>query len=140
MKMRNSLVLVRVLEKKEEQVGAITVPQSAEGLFTEGEVLDVGPGSVSAEGGRSETFDLKPGQRVFLKARELRPGPDGRSGLTRLAGIEYVRNGELLHIFEQSSVVAIITEPGEAPPSKPQVDPRQRGKLLTSNGGSTSDN
>lgn len=119
-KPRNSLVVLRVLDKKEQQVGNIVVPDGEE-LYTEGEVLAVGPGTISAEGGRTETFDLKPGQRVMVKYK-AKQGP-----MNVLCGVKYVHDGEILYIFEQGSIVGVIGEPGEHQASAPQ---RKESKIL----------
>jgi co-chaperonin GroES (HSP10) len=111
---RNTLVLVRLIEKATRQVGAITVPTNTE-MYTEAEVLAVGPGTQMAEGGRTETFDLKPGQLVFVKHKERRnPNPNYPASL---AGIEYKQDGGVFYVFEQSSIVGIIAEAGEWTPA-----------------------
>jgi co-chaperonin GroES (HSP10) len=111
-KPRNSLVVLRLIEKAEYKVGKITVPSNSE-CYCEAEVVAVGPGCVSAEGGRSETFDLKPGQRVWVKHKtKFHQGQ-----MTRLedAGLPY-RDGEVTyHGFEQTSIIGILAEPDERP-------------------------
>lgn len=116
MKPRNTLVLVRVFLKPEEQVGQITVPTN-QNEYAEGEVVAVGPGSLSAQGGRPETFDLQPGQRVLVKhkRRIQRPSSMGAGPVTAYLddGLKLRhqdqdgRPGEL-YLFEQSSVIAIL--------------------------------
>lgn len=113
---RNSLVVVKLIEQASRKVGAITVPTNNE-CYTEAEVIAVGPGSVSAEGGRAETFDLKPGQRVWVKhKKKLMNG----AGLSKFEdeGLPY-RDGETLyHCFEQNSIIGILAEPVDrVPPS-----------------------
>jgi co-chaperonin GroES (HSP10) len=123
-KPRNSLAVLRLLEKAEQQVGKIVV-SDVEELYTEAEVMAVGPGSISAEGGRSEMFDLAVGQRVMVKHKEF--GPQ-RMKVT--AGIKYIHNDEVLYVFEQSSIVGIIAEPGNAPASEPQTKTGEKPKVL----------
>lgn len=104
-KPRNTLVVVKLMDKKEEQIGNIVVPDH-ENLYTEAEVIAIGPGTVSAEGGVSETFDLVKGQRVLVKYKQLHP----QLGTT-LAGIKYTDSGQLFYIFEQTSIVGIVADP-----------------------------
>lgn len=102
---RNTLLVVNLIEKKEQRVGTVIVP-GADDLYCEAEVKAVGPGTISASGGVSETHDLDPGQRVMVKAYEK-----DRNGGRVLAGIKYIDNDKIYYIFEQSSIVGIIAEP-----------------------------
>lgn len=104
---RNSLVVLRLIEQAEKKIGQITVPTNKE-LFSEAEVVAVGPGTVSAEGGRSETFDLKVGQRVFVKSKDRFRGQVGEE--VRISGIEYRVGDEKFYIFEQGNVLGIIAD------------------------------
>jgi co-chaperonin GroES (HSP10) len=63
---RGDLVLVRLPKGGTKQVGRLTIP-SLRDRFTLGTVVAVGPGSVAAEGGRSDTEDLTPGDTVFIE-------------------------------------------------------------------------
>ena len=103
---RNTLVSVRIIEKATRQVGAITVP-SHNDLFAEAEVLAIGPGNVNAAGARSETFDLKVGQRVWIKHRTR------SQGQLMEAAIAYQTQEERYHLIEQTAILAIIAEPGQ---------------------------
>lgn len=107
---RNGWVLARVIEQKERKVGLITVPTGND-LFDEAEILAVGPGTVAAEGGRSETFDLKVGQRVFVKSKAKSMGPVGPQN--EWLGVPYLRDGdkESYYLFPESSILGIIAEP-----------------------------
>lgn len=104
---RNTLVLVRLHEQPARQVGKITVPTNAD-QFTEAEVIAVGPGNVSAQGGISETFDLKVGQRVLVLYKDRDP----RTGLKN-CGIPVRQNDETLYLYEQARVMGIVAQPGE---------------------------
>ena len=115
---RNTLVVCKLIEKADRQVGKITVPTNTD-LYCEAEVLAVGPGSVSAEGGRSETFDLRPGQRVWVKHKERRPMQGAMIGFD--AGILYQQGEEKYYIFEQTNILGIIAEPVPADWGKDQV-------------------
>lgn len=108
-KPRNTLVLVRLYEKPEQQVGKITVPNLNE-LYTEAEVLAIGPGTQVAAGAISETHDLAVGQRVQVKHKNV--DHRGPKFPANIAGIKFVQNGEVLHIFEQASIIGILAEPG----------------------------
>lgn len=108
---RNTLVVVRLIEKADRKVGKIVVPTNAD-IYCEAEVVSVGPGNVSAGGGRSETFDLKPGQRVWVKHKTRRPGPAGGHILTD-EGIVYQDDDDKVILMEQTSILGIIADPGE---------------------------
>lgn len=103
--MRNSLVAVQMLERTQD--GPLVIPDVGS-LFAEARIVAVGPGTVSAEGGRSETHDLQPGQRVLIKHKRQRhapPHPPENEGVRyRYGGVEYV-------IFEQTNIIAILPEP-----------------------------
>jgi co-chaperonin GroES (HSP10) len=102
---RNSLVVVKLIHKEEQKIGKLVLPDSFEKMYTEAEVIAVGPGSVSAQGGRSETFDLKPGQRVFIQYRR-------QSGQHQFqdTGVKYVQNGEVYYLYLESAIVGILGE------------------------------
>jgi len=112
---RNTLVLVRLFKKDEEQVGLLTIPTDKE-IYTEGEIVAVGPGIVSAQGGESETRDLRPGDRVLVQHQRkfTRPAPAGGQQVAlQPQGIELRRKdqdgreGELM-LFEQTAILAIV--------------------------------
>ena len=67
---RNTFVLVQFVVESEKKVGLLTVPAS-DNEYAEAKVLAVGPGTVSAAGGRPDTHDLKPGQTVLLQHKKL---------------------------------------------------------------------
>lgn len=103
---RNTLVVVELIDRPEQKIGDLVIPTNGD-LFTEASVAAVGPGTVSAEGGRSETFDLKVGQRVLVKHKDARSGPGGHRTLSD-AGQRYVADGKTYMIFEQSSIIGIL--------------------------------
>lgn len=103
---RNTLVVVKLVEVAERKVGAITVPSNND-CYCEAEVIAVGPGNVQAGGGRSETFDLYPGQRVWVKHKKKFVGPGGLAKYED-EGLPY-RDGDVLyHCFEQNSIIGIL--------------------------------
>lgn len=106
---RGSFVVLKLIEKAERQHGKIVVPQNKE-CYCEAEVVAVGPGSVMSAGAVSETADLKAGQRVWVKHKAK-----NRPGLLDDAGLQYQDEGVTYHVFEQSSIVGILAQPGEAP-------------------------
>jgi co-chaperonin GroES (HSP10) len=111
---RNTLVVLKVIEKSERKVSKIIVPTYND-CYAEAEVVAVGPGSISAAGGQSETFDLKVGQRVLVKhKKKMQRGP-GDLGQLFDEGIPY-RDGDIDFLMvEQSSVVGILAEAGDVP-------------------------
>lgn len=76
---RGNFVLVQFVLEPDKMVGLIKVP-TGENEYVEAEVLAVGPGTVSAEGGREDTFDLKPGAKVLLQHKKTTRGPGGQMG------------------------------------------------------------
>jgi co-chaperonin GroES (HSP10) len=108
---RNTLVLVRLHEQPARQVGKITVPTNAD-QFTEAEVIAVGPGNVSAQGGVSETFDLKIGQRVLVLYKDR----DANRSLKN-CGIPVRQDEETLYLYEQARIMGVIAQPGDVPAS-----------------------
>ena len=109
---RNTLVLVRAFFKPEERRGNLVVP-TGQDEYVEGEVLEVGPGNVQASGGRSETFDLCPGQRVLVKHKTKMQGPNGqyrfRDDGLRLKDQDD-KEGDL-YLFEQNNILAVVAQP-----------------------------
>ena len=117
---RNSLVLIRLFKKAEDQRGKIIVP-TGQDEYCEGEVLAVGPGVVAAAGGRSETFDLEPGQRVLVQYRTRVQNNHGMTMGFRNSGLSLrtrSNDGSELMLFEQANVLATIddSEPFETVP------------------------
>lgn len=112
---RNTAVVLRLILPTERVAGNIVVPTNGD-LYSEAEVIAVGPGNIAAQGGRTETFDLRPGQRVFAKVREQVPDRTKVTGRgTVIAGIEYREGDVTYHIFEQMSILGILAEPGDFP-------------------------
>jgi co-chaperonin GroES (HSP10) len=105
---RNTLVILRLLEKSERSAGAIVVPTNAD-MMCEAEVMAVGPGCVQAAGGLSETHDLRPGQIVLVRHKSIKQTPMGRA--LSLDGTEYREGDKLYYLYEQMSVFAIIQQP-----------------------------
>jgi co-chaperonin GroES (HSP10) len=93
-------------EVTERKVGAITVSTNSD-QFAEGTVVAVGPGSGGVAGGHTETFDLFPGARVLVKHQDVRQMGQGLHKVK--TGTEYTLNGEKVTIFEQGSIIGVIT-------------------------------
>lgn len=109
LKPRNTLVLLRLHEKSEKKVQNIIVVTNGE-LYTEAEVIAVGPGNQMAAGAVSETADLKPGQLVQVKHKSLAPGRMGAVPI--ITGIEVRDGDDLYYLYEQTSITGILAEPG----------------------------
>lgn len=105
---RNTLLVLDIIEKTSQQVGKIVVPTNGD-LYTEAEVVAVGPGINRHE---SEVFDLKVGQRVFVKYKEQRGNP--MTTPPSLVGVKYIDDGKVFYIFEQVSILGILAEPTTA--------------------------
>jgi co-chaperonin GroES (HSP10) len=102
---RNTLVLVKLVQQSQRLIGAIVKPTGGE-EFAEATVIAIGPGSGSVAGSNSETFDLFPGQRVLLLAKQ--PGP---GGTMKLACIPVEGPDGTYHLYEQARILAIVSEP-----------------------------
>lgn len=103
---RNTIIALLLHEQAEKKTGAgVIVPGHAD-TFCEGTIVSVGPGTLSAAGGQSETFDLKPGQRVLVAARQKMQN--------QLGGFDYKHTGIELEggvfLYEQSKILGIITD------------------------------
>jgi hypothetical protein len=84
------------------------MPHNSE-LYCEAEVVGVGPGTSMAGGSRSETFDLLPGQVVWIehmKIKQMGGGTLAKFG----AGIEFNAQGEPLLILEQTQIMGILAD------------------------------
>lgn len=115
---RNTFIVVSLLEVAERKVGAITVPANSD-QYCEAVVKAVGPGNIQATGGRSETFDLHPGDRVLVKHQDVRP--HGQGLVKVKTGTEYQSGDDKFTIFEQMHVIAVIERAPISPPLKPAV-------------------
>jgi co-chaperonin GroES (HSP10) len=110
---RNSFVLLRLKLPDEKIVGKI-VTSAQQDAYAVGEVLAVGPGTIAASGGVSETHDLHNGDSVYVKARQQVPSQVG--GVRwEIAGVEVPTGGgeEKLYLFAEHQIVAIISKAKE---------------------------
>jgi len=111
---RNTLVVLKLIEKAERKIGKISVPTNND-CYTEAEVIAVGPGTISAAGGQSETHDLKKGQRVWVKHKKKVSRGQGAIGELFDEGLPY-QDGDIGYLcVEQSSIVGILAEPSPDP-------------------------
>lgn len=106
---RNTLMVIELIPRAEKKQGAIIVTTNGD-VYTEAFIVAVGPGNVAADGGRSETHDLRVGQRVFVKHKERRPAPGGVVSLTE-STLPYQIGDKTYHLIEQTSILAVIAEP-----------------------------
>ena len=102
---RNNFVVLRLIEKVNRQHGSLVIPATKEN-YTEAEVIAVGSGSISAQGGRVDTHDLRPGQLVFVQHKR-QAGPQGQ---TAYVGIPYNVEGKSYFLFDESQIVGIIAD------------------------------
>jgi co-chaperonin GroES (HSP10) len=101
---RNTFVVVKMDEISERKEGAIVVSTNSD-QFNTGTVVAIGPGSISADGGRSETFDLHVGDRVLVKHQDVRAQGNALHKVN--TGTTYTHDGEKFTIFEQMAIIAI---------------------------------
>ena len=106
-KPRNSLVVLSLITEAERKVGALTIPTNGD-VYTQALVVAVGPGNVSAQGGRSETFDLRVGQIVLVKHKEKHQ----RGDLAHYVPVTlpYRYEEQDYHMVPETSVLAILQE------------------------------
>lgn len=62
----NDRVLVKRLEPKEQVRGGIIIPDTAKEKPQEGEIIAVGPGKRSEDGGKVQAMTVKAGDRVLF--------------------------------------------------------------------------
>ena len=109
---RNTLVLCALIEQSTRVIGSI-VQTTNRDEYTEATVLAVGPGNIAAEGGRSDTVDLIPGQRVTILYKQL-----DRNGILKNVGIPVNQpDGTVAYLYEQARIISIVADPDP----KPQV-------------------
>ncbi|MCX8133948.1 MAG: co-chaperone GroES [Roseococcus sp.] len=85
-------VLVRRITAEEKTAGGIIIPDTAKEKPQEGEVLAVGPGTLT-EKGELRPLDVKPGDRILFG---------------KWSGTEVKINGEELLIMKESDVMGIL--------------------------------
>lgn len=112
-KPRNTLILVRELDRSEEVVGGIIMPAYNSQNFMRAQILAVGPGMATNSRDETEMHDLKAGQIVWIKSHTVR-GPNQRTP----NGQELTFDGEKLWLFEQTEAMVILSEPGESLPAR----------------------
>ncbi len=108
LKPRNTLVVIKLITEKERKSGDIVVPNQMD-VYTKAEVIAVGPGNVSADGGRSETFDLAVGQIVHVKHKEKRV--QGQMVQMLDTTLQFDVEGVRYDLIEQTAILGIIAEP-----------------------------
>lgn len=105
---RGTFTVLNLISQAERKVGQITVPTNKD-LFCEAEVLAVGPGSIAAGGGRSDTFDLKVGQRVLVTHKL--PGRGEMGGpVLKDSGIPYNDGDQKYVLMEERYILGILAE------------------------------
>lgn len=128
--MRNTLVLVRILPREEERINGLIMPDTNSQNYSSAKVIAVGPGTVVEDKVQSETFDLKPGQRVFIESHG-----SGRSGsgqaVRQFKGINLTVGGESYTMFEQASILAITGQPGEWEDEGNSEEPAETAGTIT---------
>lgn len=106
---RNTLVVLRLIETTEKKLGNGIVVPTAKDQYCDATVIAVGPGIISASGGRSDCFDLHPGQRVFVKHKTKGRNQMGECLVDE--GIPFT-DGEVKYmIFEQTNIMGVYREP-----------------------------
>lgn len=125
---RGTLVVLALIEAAERTQGSVVIPTHKDKIC-EATVIAVGPGAVAAAGGRSDTFDLQPGQRVLVNHKQ-----DGRNQLSGQAELKptympYASGGKTYALIEERYIFGILeAAPGIEPGTVVEVDPRDIGR------------
>lgn len=107
---RNTLVLCALIEQATRIIGSI-VQTTNRDEYTEATVLAVGPGNIAAEGGRSDTVDLIPGQRVTILYKQV-----DRNNILKNVGIPVTQaDGSVAYLYEQARIISINADPDLKP-------------------------
>lgn len=115
LQVRNTLVLVEIEDLKNTMIGQLLVPVEKK-EYCVGRVISIGPGNVISTGGRSETDDLKVGDRVLVRSQIKVQGRVPGAVNYRSTGIELSKEGKLVQaLFEQTEIVAIYVDDLEVP-------------------------
>lgn len=101
---RNTLVLCQLMHQAERKVGGIAVPTTND-CYCEAEVIQVGAGIDRVGGARSDTYDLKIGQIVFVKHRRL---VSQQMKIYQESGIPITVDGQRYFLMEESDIGAIL--------------------------------
>lgn len=118
LKPRNTVVVLELIEQTEKKINGLVLP-NGNTLYQYAKVIAVGPGGGSVAGGHTETHDLKPGQIVFLQSKMVGRGElDGRP-TAKIAGVQYIHDQKAYYLFEQTSILGIVAEPGTYPETNP---------------------
>lgn len=88
-------VAVKLAPKEEVSKGGIFLPESAREKATLADVVAVGPGSpIKGDKDNRRPVSVQPGDRVMLDRRAI--------------GTKVVVDGEELHVFHESNVLAVM--------------------------------
>jgi len=85
-------VVVRALEEGEQMRGGLYIPDTAKEKPQEGEIVAVGPGTLSDDGSRNP-MEVAPGDRVLYG---------------KYSGTEVTVDGEQYLILRESDILAVI--------------------------------
>ena len=107
---RNTLVLLRRVEEKEEKKVGRVIVVTQQDLFADFIVVAVGPGTKLTGGARSETHDVNVGDRVYVRYRD--PGHDhGGNQTLNVAGPTILDDeGKPLLLLEQTRIVGVYKD------------------------------
>lgn len=107
---RGTLVVLELIEASERTQGAVVIPTHKDKMC-EAIVVAFAPGNVAAAGGRSETHDLRLGQRVLVNHKQ-----DGRNALSGQAELKptympYASGGKTYALIEERYIFGILEQP-----------------------------
>ena len=90
----NDRILVKAIEKEDEKIGGIIIPDTAKEKPQEGEVIAVGPGKL-LEDGRRQTPCVAAGERILY---------------SKYAGTEIKHEGQEYLIMREDDILAKIED------------------------------
>lgn len=108
LRVRNNNVLLQVIQRKPQQVKGIELAGHLDREIDHALVLAVGPGLISAAGGRADTFDLKEGDYVMAHMRMIRKPSPQAPEQTVEKFVPIVVDNETLKIVDQSQIIAVV--------------------------------
>jgi co-chaperonin GroES (HSP10) len=111
--MRGNGVLIRALQRKAQKIGSIELAGHLDREIDHAVVMGVGPGLISAAGGRPDTHDLKEGDYVLVHIRMIRKVSASAPEQVTEKYVPLVVEGEPLplKIVDQSQIIAILEGP-----------------------------
>jgi co-chaperonin GroES (HSP10) len=112
--MRNNGVLLSYIQREAQKIGAIQLAGNLDREIEHAIVVGVGPGTMMAGGAVSGTHDLKEGDYVLVKARQIRkPSVSAPEQITEMR-VPVVLDGKTYSLVDESQIIMSIDRPAKA--------------------------